>query len=380
MNFDALSAYLDTLARADIKQFVCCVAQNHEVLYSKAVGHFDHACTVPADLNGIYLLYSVTKVLTCTAALRLMEEGRIGLDDPVSKYLPAYKNLTVRTEAGIVPSETPMTVRHCFLMESGYGARLNPDIVAAVEACRARNPEAGTVEIVSAFADTPLEFVPGTHYKYGLSHDILAAVVEVASGMTFGEYLKKNIFDPLEMTDFTFRLSPEQEPRLCHMFRYDSLLNRSTPIPMPNVQPYGTNFESGGSGLYGSPMQYLRFADALACGGVADNGYRVLRAESIAMAQKNLLSDVPLGEFRKSPRKYGYGWGLCGRVHMDSAISLSRSPEGEFGWDSAAASYVLMDTKNKLSIYCAMQTRECTYAYEKIHPHVRDLVYDLLKL
>lgn len=380
MNFEKLSAYLDTLPAADIKNLVCCVARDHKPIFTGAIGHVDYECSRAARADSIYLLYSATKVITCTAAMRLVGEGRLGIDDPVSKYLPAYKNLTVKHPDGeIRPAEREMTVRHLFGMTCGYGGRRDPSIVTAVEQLLARKPEAITSEIVGAFAETPLEFEPGTHYKYGLGHDILAGVVEVASGERFGNYLQKNIFDPLGMTDFTFRPDVARISRLCAMYSYNTPLNRSTPKECPTFYGYSPNYEAGGAGLYGSPEQYLILADALACGGVAANGYRVLGEEQIAMMRENILDETPLADFRRSPRKFGFGWGLCGRVHMSPEISLAASPKGEFGWDGAAGAYVLIDTENRLSFFCGMHTMECSYAYERIHPHIRDLIYEAIK-
>ena len=379
MNFEKLSNYLDTLKDADIRHFVCCVAKDHEVIYTKAVGTSDYDEKIPADLDGMYLLYSVTKVITCTAAMQLVAKGKLSIDDPVYKYLPSYKNLTVKTENGVEPAKTVMTVRHLFTMTSGFGGRRDASILAAVNKVIEKDPNAGTVALMDALASEPLEFEPGAHYKYGMSHDILAAVVEVASGQRFYDYLKENIFDPLGMSDFTFTPTKGQLDRLCAMYRYDTKLNVSKPAECPTFYGYTPNYEAGGAGLYGNPMQYLILADALACGGVAKNGYEVLPKEYVMMMRENILDDTPLGDFRKTPRKYGYGWGLCGRVHMSPTISLSGSPKGEFGWDSAAGAFVLMDTDNRLSMFLSMHTLECSYAYEKVHTHVRDLVYEALK-
>lgn len=380
MKFEKLSSYLDTLAAADIKNLTCTVAKDHEVIFSKAVGFSDYEEKIPAKMNDVYLLYSATKVITCTAAMRLVSEGKLAIDDPVYKYLPEYKHLKLKTKDGIEDAKTTMTVRHLFTMTGGFGGRFDPEIVSAVNELTEMDPHAGTPDIARAFAKAPLEFEPGTHYKYGLCHDILGAVIEVASGMKFGQYLKENIFDPLGMTDFSFKLNDSTEKRLCAMYSYNTRLNYSEPIDKVTFYGYTDNYESGGASLFGTAEQYIALADALACGGIAKNGYRVLPEEYVLMMRENLLDKTPLSEFRASPRKYGYGWGLCGRAHMSPEISLSLSPKGEFGWDGAAGAYVVMDTDNKISIVCGMHTMHCSYAYEKIHTNIRDLVYRELDL
>ncbi|MBQ7847870.1 MAG: beta-lactamase family protein, partial [Clostridia bacterium] len=350
MNFQKLSDYLDTLPHADIKQLVCCAAKDHKVIFSKGVGYSDLELQKPATEKDMFLLYSATKVLTCTAAVRLLSEGKLSLEDPVSKYLPEYEDLTVKCEDGAYPATKEMLVRHLFTMTSGYGGRTTDTIQKAINEELKKDPEAGTVQLMRAMAKAPLEFEPGEHYKYGNSHDVLAAVVEVASGMRFSDYLKKTIFDPLGLDDFTFLPDREKLERLSAMYRYNTPLNRSVPHVCPEYFGPTKNYEAGGAGLYASPIQYLKFADAMACGGISAEGYRILPEEYVHMMEENLLEEAPLADFRKSPRKYGYGWGLCGRVHMDPMISLSKSPAGEFGWDGAAGAFVLMDTKNKLSL------------------------------
>ena len=376
MNFDKLSKYLDTLAKADVKHFTCCVAKDHEIIYQKAVGFNDYEEKIPATFDAMYLLYSVTKVITCTAAMRLVSEGKLGIDDPVYKYLPKYEHLTVKTDKGIVPAKTVMTVRHLFGMTSGYGGRVDPALLSVVNRIKEEDPNAGTVKILSEFPSVPLEFEPGTHYLYGMSHDILAAVVEVASGMRFGEYLNKIIFEPFGMTDFTFTPDEEKIKRLCAMYSYNTKMNFSTPAECPTSYGYTPTYEAGGAGLYGSALQYLTLADTLACGGISKDGYRLLPEEYVMMMRENILEYQALSDFRSSPRKFGYGWGLCGRAHMSPEISLCASPKGEFGWDSAAAAHVFMDTDNRLSGFFAMHTMKCSYAYEKIHPNVKNLIYE----
>ena len=380
MCFDKLSSYLDTLSDADIKNFTCVVAKDHEVIFKKAVGFSDYEEKVPAAVDDVYLLYSATKVITCTAAMRLVSEGKLSIDDPVYKYLPEYEHLKVKTKDGVIDCKKVMKIRHLFTMTSGYGGRFDADIEKAIAPVLEKDPNAGTVEIVRAFAKAPLEFEPGEHYKYGTAHDILGAVIEAASGMRFGDYLKKTIFEPLGMTDFAFKLNDSTEKRLCAMYKYNTRLNFSEPIEQVRFYGYTDNYESGGASLFGTAEQYIALADALACGGTAKNGYRIMPEEYVMMMRENLLDTVPLFDFRQSPRKYGYGWGLCGRAHMSPSISLSASPKGEFGWDGAAGAYVMMDTDNRLSIVCGMHTMSCSYAYEKIHPNVRDLVYKELGL
>jgi CubicO group peptidase (beta-lactamase class C family) len=156
-------------------------------------------------------------------------------------------------------------------------------------------------------------------------------------------------------------------------------LNKATLINTENKYRFNEEYESGGAGLFGCASDYVKVLDAIACGGVCPNSHRIMSEKAVMMMTQNHLDDQCLMDFRGNPRKYGYGWGLCGRVHMDPVISLAKSPAGEFGWDGAAGAFVLMDTKNKLSLVIGMHTMECSYAYEKIHTQIRDLLYEAIE-
>lgn len=150
------------------------------------------------DHDTLWWIFSATKVITCTAAMRLVEEGRLKLTDKVSDYLPAFGSLTVRQKDGtIVPATEPMRIVHLFTMTGGMDYDLNaPEITNAIAA-----GHTDTVSLCSAMASRPLWFEPGTHYQYSLCHDVLAAVVEVITEMKFSDYLRELMFEPLGMAD-----------------------------------------------------------------------------------------------------------------------------------------------------------------------------------
>ena len=138
------------------------------------------------------------------------------------------------------------------------------------------------------------------------------------------------------------------------------------------------NYDSGGAGLYSNLSDYSKVIGAVANGGVAENGYRVLNPETIKMMPVGRLCEQSLESFMHMPR-YGYSWGLCGRVHTNPALSLSSSSIGEFGWDGAAAAYVLMDLAEKLSIFYLTYVRGAAYIYDMVHPRIRELTYEAIK-
>lgn len=372
MNFKELDALIEKMPEMGLNAADIIVTQNHKTIYRKTVGHSDYEKNKPLGDKNIYWCFSATKVVTCVMAMRLAEEGKINLDAPVSDYLPEYKDVFVkRADGSVSRAEKIMKVRHLFSMSSGLSYDFKCE---NIQRFLKDNPHASTREVVAEFVKSPLQFEPGTHFLYSLSHDVLAAVCEVASGMRFSEYLDKYLFTPLGMTDTGFRPTEEQRSRFVVMHRYQGGLGKSIPESLDNCYVFTDNYDSGGAGLFSTVNDYSKFISTVAAGGVSANGYRLIKPETIALMQKNELCDDALLDF-VSGRLYGYGWGLCGRVHMNPTTSLSLSPVGEFGWDGAAAAFVMADPENKISMFFATHTLGCVYAYNVLHPLMRNLLY-----
>lgn len=350
------------------------VCLDGEIIYHRCAGYADSQKTREAEKTDLYWIYSATKVVTCIAAMRLVEEGKLSLTDPVSKYIPEYANLTVKNADGsISPAKTEMTILHLFTMSGGLTYNMQtPAILGAT------STESDTLTIVKAFTLDPLAFEPGSKYLYSLCHDVLGAVCEVVTGMKLSEYFKDLIFDPLELADIGFRPTEEQKKRFSAMYTYNVGPSSATEIPCRNSMDVIKNYESGGGGLFSTVSDYQKIVATIAEGGKTKNGYQLLKPETIAMMQKNYLSDSQRSDFIKHSN-FGYGWGLCGRVHMAPKVSLSPSPIGEFGWDGAAGAFTMLDTENRLSLFFATHVRGAKYIYSIIHPTIRTLVYqDLL--
>lgn len=196
--------------------------------------------------------------------------------------------------------------------------------------------------------------------------------------MRFSEYLKKIIFEPLGMENTFFRVSSSDTGRIAEAYMYNNAEGISTPIDSNNGFILSSNYESGGAGLLCTVDDYMKVISALSCDGCSPDGYRILKPETIAMMEENRLPSVPWQDF-VGGRLYGYGWGLCGRVHVDPVRSLSLSSVGEFGWDGAHGAFSMVDRKNKLAMYFATQVAGCTYSYTTIHPVLRNLALELIK-
>lgn len=374
MDFSKLTALIDTMPKRGIPFFELIVTKNNEEVYNHRSGFSDSAKTKPYEPSDLFWLYSTSKVITCVAAMRLIDEGLLNLNDPVSKFLPSYKNLRVRTKhGGSVPCKVVMTVEHLFTMTAGIG----PDHEDKTLLKPMLEKNASTVELADFYATIPLYFVPGTRYMYGFCHDVLGAVVEVASGMKLSEYVHRYILDPLNMKDTGYRPTKEQEERLCASYTFDNSNGTCTEIPTENRFALTPNYDSGGAGLFSCGQDYIKLTSALANGGVAKNGYRVLSENAIKKMEVNLLCPATLTDFVNG-RLFGYGWGLCGRVHINPVYSLSRSSVGEFGWDGAGGCFAAVDRKKNVSMFYGMQVHGCFYSYGILEPLIRNMVYEAL--
>lgn len=376
MNFSKLNDFIRSLPACGIPGCEIAVTYKGEQVFRTRTGYSDKEFTKPVSPSDIYRMYSVSKVTTCVAAMQLVERGVIALDDPVSKYLPAYAYLTVKDKNGkVVPAKNTMTVFHLFTMTGG----LNYETNTAPIIREFQNPSANTVSLCNAIAKSPLDFEPGTDFKYSLCHDVLAAVVEVASDMRFADYTRTQIFEPLGMHNTCFHLSEEQKSRLAalYSFRDKALELTYMEEDRTNILKGCPNFDSGGGGLYSTVDDQIRFLTVLANGGKTEDGYSLLHPETIELLRVNRLQKSALPNFAKG-FLFGYGWGLCGCVHMDPVVSRARSAVGEFGWHGAAGSYAMVDPTNRVAIFYAMQVKNCKYAHCVIHPNIRDLTYECL--
>lgn len=375
MSISALSDYLDSLPARGIPFCDCVVYRGHKPVFRRSAGFLDAEKTKPAGSGAAFWLYSATKPITCTAVMQLVEKGRLSLDAPVSDYLPEYGSLQVRHGNRTEPAKIPLTIRHLLSMQSGLNYDINvPSIRKKLEET---NRKATTREIIGALASEPLDFEPGTHFQYSLSHDVLGAVVEAVSGQSFGEYLGEHIFTPLGMEHTGFTQTSWQKAHFSDQFEYRPETMTASPVSRANGYVLSPNYESGGAGLASTVDDYIRFLDALCNNGVSAEGYRLLSMESIEQMRENQLGEASLKDFALLNKK-GYGYGLGVRTLMEKEHSGVKSPLGEFGWDGAAGVYVLADTENRLAIFYAQQVLNCGYAFDVIHPTIRDLVYSEL--
>ena len=349
---DTLSRFVD---EGKIAGCVVRVMKDDEVRYEGSFGYADIENKVRmSSENMIFPIASMSKVITVTGIMQLYEQGLFKMWDKVSDYLPGFKNPKIAKDKPdgsyeIVDAKGEVTMRQLFTMTSGvpYGwgdtaaGRIHMEKEKEWE--ESGKPEPETVDYVNLVGQLPLAFEPGERWMYGFSIDVLGAVIEVLSGKTLGEYLKENIFDPLNMKDTGFFMPKEKFDRTATLYHINEGMK-------PEERWYGTekpSFESGGGGLFSTVRDYSRFAQMLLHGGTLD-GVRILGRKTIDLISTDHLTP----EQRKTDSwdtQRGYGYGLGVRVMTNPELAGINTSVGEWGWDGAFGNWFCVDPKEKLT-------------------------------
>ena len=362
----------------------CSVSLGSETVFEDYAGYADLETKKPLGPDSIFRIYSMSKVITCAAALRLYERGEFLLNDPLYEYLPEFKKMKVcryNPSGGIsiTTAGKPILIKHLFTMTSGFtygGDHMETAraISKALEKLSAKG-DYNVRQMAGALAEeVPLAYEPGEHWQYGLSHDILGALIEAVSGKTFGRFLKDEIFDPLGMKDTFFRIPDEKKDRLCSYYRRgdDGELTKITDMDHDFLP--GALYESGGGGLLSTLHDYGLFAQAMACGGTRE-GVRLLGRKTIELMAQNHLGPQQLSDF-DWPYQAGYGYGLGVRTMIDKPAGGCNGSAGEFGWCGMAGTWVLIDPSEKLS---AVYMQQMHPNFEEYHqPRLRAAIYAAL--
>ncbi len=368
MAFEKLHDLLAKYVPGDVVPGCDILVYHHGALvHREQFGYQDYLRKEPMSTDCYYPVYSCSKVITCSAVLHLIEEGKLGLDDPVSKYLPAFGQ--VRLADG-TPPKTPITLRHCFTMTSGLDYDLKERHL--LEAIR-KNPHAGTVELAEAIAKRPLLFEPGTHYRYSLAHDVLAAVAEVATGKTFEEYLTEWCFKPLGLKRISFYFNEENRRNMVAQFRRENGKLKGVGGKCNYILT--DRYCSGGAGIIAAAEDYAKIIAALSMG--TEGG--LLKTETLALMQQNQLQGEALEDYHGNSYIMPYGYGLGVRTMMEPERYGLDPRIREFGWSGAAGSHTILDTENQIAVFYA----QCVLGSAPdpnyiLRSGIRDAVYEEL--
>ena len=373
MNFTKLDEYLATLGeRYDIPSYQCAVAYNGKLVYSTAGGYSDENREVPATKDDTYWLYSASKVATVIAVMQLVEEGKISLETQLADIIPEYRNMRVKTESGFTFARKQITIRDLLTMTAG----LTYD-TAPCSRLAARKPDATTLDIIKDYATAPLAFEPATSYLYSMCHDVLAAVVEVVSGIRFADYIRDKVLAPCGCKLTSHYVTDDMRNRLAAQYIYDMNALKSNPRDKECRFRFTDNYDSGGAGLCGNAEDYVLLAAALANGGEI-NGNRILKPETIDLIRAFPVDGKARMEFARWHNRSGYNYSLGVRVLTNKEASTSLFPNGEFGWDGAAGANLTASPETGIAFCYVMHVIGCGKGYFEIHPEVRNLVFEAI--
>ncbi len=373
-----VSATMDELVKdKKLAGGIVMIARRGKVVHLQSHGLMDIAANKPMRDDTIVRIYSMTKAITTVAALKLHDEGKLGLDDPVSKHLPEMKESTVAGKDGPTAPAQEMTVRDLMRHTSGltYGTS---GIAAADKAFREANifnPKSTLADMTKRLSQVPLAFEPGKDWHYGVSTDVLGRVVEAASGQPLDEYFQQHIFKPLDMKDTAFFVPEDKLARFATNYSSDGK-GKLTLLDDPAVSVYRQNPKllSGGGGLVSTARDYMRFLMMVAQGGELD-GNRILAAKTVELMKINQVPEsVGWIKFGGEIRE-GVGFSLGFSVRSKMSAWDPKGRLGEYGWGGAASTHYWTSPKDDLTVVTLEQTMPYSFLTEFA---VKGLIYDAI--
>lgn len=353
-----IQQYIDKPGKCQIPGALTLIARNGQLAYLNAQGFADVDEKQAIQPDTLFRIYSMTKPITAVAVMILYEQGKFFLDDPIGHFLPELKNMTVHTENGLVEANGPISIRHLLTHTAGFTYSMVPDVPAV----SSQYEEAGLNEAmgrlsgyklkqyVETLAELPLISHPGTEWHYSEGMCVLARLVEVLAGQSYGEFLRSHVFEPLGMVDTDYHVPEEKSHRLAVL--YKQCPDKQGFLP---TEGYGGDYtqrpplEPGGSGLVSTAQDYFRFAQMLLNRGELE-GNRLLSPTSTRL----ILADHSGGDFGKQlpasvlPAFKGLGFGFGAYVVTDAISRGSSGSDGEYGWGGWASTSFWIDPKEQL--------------------------------
>ena len=362
---------------------VMLLARDDKVVYQQALGMRDPARGTPMTMDTIFRIYSMTKPIVSVAIMMLVEEGRLLLSDPVTKYFPALDRLQVgvektdyqgRKRLELVPAQRLITIHDLLRHTSGFTYGVFGDSLVKTEYRRAGVDDLDTTneQLARKLVAVPLVHQPGTVWEYSRSTDVLGALIERLTGQTLDVFLEQRILKPLGMQDSGFWVPPAKQDRLAEAFALDP--DTGNPVKLINVRHKPT-FLSAGGGMVSTMADYLRFVRMLYNEGELD-GVRILSRKTVRYMTSDHLAALPGAaahpNFLAGPG-YGFGLGFAVRTHDGAAIIPGSI--GDYHWSGLGGTYFWVDPQEKLLAIWMMQAPEQRAYYRQLY---RNLVYAAL--
>lgn len=367
------------------------INRNGKLVYTSVVGFKDKNKKEPMSKDSIFRIYSMTKPMVSVTAMQLVEEGRIQLTDPISKFLPEFKDMQVsvpKTDAkgetyyDAVPALRPITVQDLLRHTSGIGypeiiknpiikrAYINGGLYVA-DGTDYDQRRLTPKDFVSAVASSPLSSQPGTNWEYSMSVDVLGRVIEAVTGQRLGDYMQAHLFKPLNMKDTGFKVPANKVSRLAQPLSVDP--STQQPIKLLDVTIDPAN-DSGGAGGVSTAADYMNFVSMLLNKGEL-NGQRIISPTTLSLMTSDQLGSrtgIPLSPGQLLMGVNGYTFGLGFMVRQGPGLSEVPGSEGEFMWAGAAGTFFWVDPKEKLGVVLMTQVPG------PIRPYYRRLIKQLV--
>jgi CubicO group peptidase (beta-lactamase class C family) len=346
------------------------VARNGKVVFDETYGQRDLERKLPIERDTIFRIYSMSKAITSAAALMLVDEGKLELDAPVSKYLPEFAEMKVVDGDKERPAKSPITVKDLFLHTSGipYPGPVGSETQKLYDAVELLDMWSDLPLMVTKISQIPLEFDPGTKWKYGASIDVLGYLVQKVSGQPLEEFLQERIYEPLGMTDTAFYVPAEKQSRFAANY-YSNGKGKMIILDDPTRSAYlrKRGLASGGGGLVGTASDYMRFLLMIEAGGKWQ-GKRLLSAESVERMRTNQLSKEVewIGFGDEKSKGTGFGFGFAVTVEPGEKSSDRKD---EYGWGGAASTHYWVSPNDRLVVVTMEQRSPNTpETEEKLKP------------
>ena len=364
------------------------VARHGEPAYFQSFGDMDRERSKPVADDTIFRIYSMTKPITSVALMMLFEEGRFQLNDPVYRFLPAWRGQQVWVQGAgddmqTRPPAAPMTMRHILSHTAGltYGALLPIDPHPVDAVYQQLGVQRGDGETISSFADklaqVPLRYDPGTKWLYSLATDVCGCLVEAISGQKFEDFLQQRIFEPLGMQDTAFWVPPEKVERFAA--NYERAADKSLRLiddPLESKYLHAPSFPSGGGGLVSTTADYAKFCEMLRLRGTV-NGVEIIGSRTLALMTKNHiaggadLSQAAMGAFSETAYE-GVGFGLGFASTLDEVASGTVGA-GDYYWGGAASTIFWVDPVEDL--YVVFMTQLMPSATFNFRGQLKNIIY-----
>jgi CubicO group peptidase (beta-lactamase class C family) len=333
------------------------IAHQGKIAYRQSIGALRPGGPAMTD-DAIFRIYSMTKPIVSVAAMMLVEEGRLLITDPVSKFIPAFANTKVGIVNGdkldLAPLKRPITVQDLMRHTSGltYGFTGTSPVQKLIKAANVVNANRSLAENVEAMAALPLMHQPGEVWEYSVSTDVLGRVVEIVEGASLGEVLQNRLFGPLDMVDTAFFTPESKVARRADPFSFDFMTAAGVDARGVTTPP---KFQSGGGGLVSTLADYTRFAAMLSFGGAID-GKRILSPRTLAfVASDHLDAGVRKDHYLLWP---GHGFGLGFAVRTDPGKAPTAGSVGEFFWGGMMGTAFWVSPRDSLFAVLMVQTPE----------------------